>query len=290
MKIRLLFAFLLLTSFAQAQAPVLVTPQWLNDHKNDASLVILQVSFLQAAYDREHIPGARFLWPTWLAPNSPQSSANTPDVKEAEKILQQFGISNNSHVVIAYQSSNEVSLSARMFLTLEHFGLKGQVSFLDGGFVAWKNGGFAVTTEKPVVKNGNFKAKTKTLLVDKEYVLKSRQSPANVVVDARAKNVYDGDPVGYPRNGHIAGAKNIFFMDMVDQKSNTFKPADTLKTYFEPVVTDKKSEVIAYCFVGQTASVVYLAGRILGYDMKLYDGSMQEWSYIENLPMEETKK
>lgn len=290
MKIRLLFAFLLLAGFVRAQAPVLVTPQWLNDHKNDPNLVILQVSFLQAAYDREHIPGARFLWPTWLAPNSPQSSSNAPDVKEAEKILQQFGISNNSQVVIAYQSSNEVSLSARMFLTLEHFGLKGQVSFLDGGFAAWKKEGLPVTTERPVVKNGNFKAKTKTLLVDKEYVLKSRQTPANVVVDARAKNVYDGDPVGYPRNGHIAGAKNIFFMDMVDQKSNTFKPADSLRTYFEPVVADKKSEVIAYCFVGQTASVVYLAGRILGYDMKLYDGSMQEWSYLENLPMEETKK
>jgi thiosulfate/3-mercaptopyruvate sulfurtransferase len=33
-----------------------------------------------------------------------------------------------------------------------------------------------------------------------------------------------------------------------------------------------------------------MAGRLLGYDMKLYDGSMQEWSWLENYPMETTKK
>jgi len=32
------------------------------------------------------------------------------------------------------------------------------------------------------------------------------------------------------------------------------------------------------------------AGRILGYNMKVYDGSMQEWSRLANLPMEKTKK
>jgi len=44
--------------------------------------------------------------------------------------------------------------------------------------------------------------------------------------------------------------------------------------------------MVTYCFIGQTASVVYMAGRILGYPMKLYDGSLQEWSRIKELPME----
>ena len=51
----------------------------------------------------------------------------------------------------------------------------------------------------------------------------------------------------------------------------------------------KDKELVAYCFVGQTASVVYLGGRILGYSMKLYDGSMQEWSRIKELPLESKK-
>jgi thiosulfate/3-mercaptopyruvate sulfurtransferase len=290
MKTKLYLLLLFFTPlFANAQVPILVTPQWLNEHKSDPNLVLVQVSFLQQAYDKEHIAGARFLWPTWLAPNSPQSSYNAPDPKEAEKVLQQLGISNQSHVVI-YNVLNEVSPAARMFLTLEHLGLFGQVSFLNGGLGAWKKEGYPVTKDIPVVTPGKFKVKTsKSLLVDKEYVLKTLQSPTNVVVDARAKNVYDGDPTGYPRNGHITGAKNIPFMDLTDA-SNMFKSTDQLQEYFTTAVSDKKSEIVAYCFIGQTASVVYMAGRILGYDVKLYDGSMQEWTWLENLPMEETKK
>jgi thiosulfate/3-mercaptopyruvate sulfurtransferase len=33
-----------------------------------------------------------------------------------------------------------------------------------------------------------------------------------------------------------------------------------------------------------------MSARILGYKAKLYDGSMQEWSRIPELPMEETEK
>jgi thiosulfate/3-mercaptopyruvate sulfurtransferase len=289
MKVKLLILFLVAASVVRAQVPVLVTPQWLNEHKNDPKLVILQVSFLQVAYEREHIAGTRFLWPSWLAPNSPQSSYNAPDPKEAEKVLRDLGVSNDSHVVI-YHVINEVSPSARMFLTLEQLGLRGQVSFLNGGLDAWKKEGFPVTKDAPVVAKGNFNVKPgRSMLVDKEYVLKTLQNPAAVVVDARVKNVYDGDPTGYLRNGHITGAKNLPFTNMTDA-SNMFKPADSLQRYFAPVIPDKKTEVVAYCFIGQTASVVYLAGRILGYDVKVYDGSMQEWSWLENLPMETTKK
>ncbi len=286
MKSKILFLFLLISGFVQAQTPILVTPQWLDEHKNDPNLVILQVNFLQAEYQQEHIAGSRFLWPGWLAPNSPQSSFNTPDPKAAEEILQQFGISNNSQVVVCHVK-NEVAPSARMFLTLEHLGLKDQVSFLNGGLDAWKKEGYTVTKELPAVKKGSFKVKPNTLLVNKEYVQKVLQG--GVVVDARPTRYYDGEPTGYLRNGHITGAKNIPYTELVNT-SNKFKSLDSLQNYFTPVVQDKKSEVVTYCFIGQTASVVYMAGRILGYDIKLYDGSMQEWSWLENLPMETTKK
>lgn len=273
--------------FASSQVQVLVTPQWLNEHKSDPNLVILQVNFLQGEYEYEHIAGARFLWPSWLAPNSPQSNFNAPDPKEAQELLRNLGISNTSHVVICHVK-NEVSPSARMFLTLEHLGLKGQVSFLNGGLEAWKKAGLPVTKEIAAVTKGKFIVKLNGLLVDKDYVQKTLQS-TNVVVDARMQRYYDGEPTGYPRLGHITGAKNIPYTEMVDE-SNVFKPNDQLQNYFTPVIPDKNNEVVTYCFIGQTASVVYLAGRVLGYNIKLYDGSLQEWSFNESLPMEVTKK
>lgn len=146
-----------------------------------------------------------------------------------------------------------------------------------------------MTAEIPAVKKGNINVKTGDLLVDKEYVLKTLKSENGVVVDARMQRFYDGEPVGNPRDGHITGAANIPYTELIDA-TNMVKPTEELAKYFDPVVTEKKKEIVTYCFIGQTASVVYVAGRALGYDIKLYDGSLQEWSRLENLPMETTKK
>jgi thiosulfate/3-mercaptopyruvate sulfurtransferase len=279
----------LATSFlTNAQVPILVTPSWVNQHKNDENVRVVQVNFLKLDYDNGHLPGAGYLWPGWLAPDSPKGAMNIPDLKKAEEVIESLGISNASHVVL-YFSRNDVSPTARMFLTLENLGLVNQVSIMDGGLEAWKKEGLTLTQGTQTIRKGSFKIKDLGLIVDKNYVLKNLKSESVTIVDARATRFYDGEPTGNPRDGHIAGAKNIQYTDMVDQ-NNVFKPVDQLQGYFNPVVPAKKNEIITYCFVGQTASVVYLSARILGYKAKLYDGSMQEWSRISELPMEITEK
>lgn len=289
---QLLFSLLALLpslGIRAADQPILVSPQWVKDHQNDPALVILQVNFLKFDYEKEHIAGARFLWPDWLAPDNPESgSYNIPDKNQATDILRRLGISKNSKIVLCHVR-NEVSVTARMFLTLEHLGLRGQVSFLNGGLEAWKKEGLPVTKEVPAVKKGNFKATPGDVIVDKNYVLQSLQSTSSVVVDARMKRFYDGEPTGNPRDGHITGALNIPYTEMVDSL-NLFKPVTQLETYFTPVAPDKNKEIVLYCFIGQTACVDYIAGRLLGYRVRLYDASLQEWSRKEELPMEKTKK
>lgn len=46
------------------------------------------------------------------------------------------------------------------------------------------------------------------------------------------------------------------------------------------------NDVITYCHVGQTACVDYVAARSLGYNVHLYDGSFEDWSGREDLPLE----
>lgn len=289
-QIILMYALTLLSgfrSFAMEQ-PMLVSPQWLHEHSNDPDLVVFQVSFLKFDYEKEHIPGARFLWPGWLAPDNPESgSYNIPDIKTANAMLQKLGISKNSKIVLCHLR-NEVATTARMFLTLEQLGLGGQVSFLNGGLEAWKKAGYPVNSVELPFKKGNYKVKMGTIIVDKDYVLQALHSGNSVVVDARFKRYYDGDPTGNPRDGHITGALNIPYSEMVDSL-NAFKPLDQLANYFQPVCPDKNKEIVTYCFIGQTASVVYMAGRLLGYKVRLYDASLQEWSRKEELPMEKTK-
>lgn len=274
---------------ARTQQQIIVSPQWLNDNMNDPSLVIVQPSFLKLDYDNEHIKGARYLWPDWLTANSPEGTYNPPDPKVATKILQDLGINRDSKVVLCH-AFGDVSITARMFITLENLGLRDRVYYLNGGLVAWKKAGFPVTKDLPVVKKGNFVATASSpLLVDKNYVLNSLKTKSAEVVDARVKRFYDGDPTGNPRDGHITGALNLAYTDMIDS-TNNIKPTEVLLKNFQAVLPDKNKEVVTYCFIGQTASVIYLTGRSLGYNVKVYDGSMQEWSRIPELPMEKTKK
>jgi thiosulfate/3-mercaptopyruvate sulfurtransferase len=286
------FLILLLTlasNLLMAQdVPILVNTAWLKEHQGDPNLVVLQVNYLRLDYAKEHIEGARFLWPGWLAPDSPDGSFNAPTPTAATEILQKLGINKDSHVVICHVR-NEVSPSARMFLTLEDFGLKGKVSWLNGGLEAWKKEGMSLSSVQPVAKKGNFKAVPSGLLIDKNYVLKAMNTENQVIIDARMQKYYEGEPAGLPREGHITGAKNIPYPELLDQNTNMFKPIEDLQEYFTPVAS-KDKELVAYCFIGQTASVVYMAGRMLGYNMKLYDGSLQEWTRISELPMEVTVK
>lgn len=287
--IMLSLGFLLVFAFAKAQQPVIVSPQWLNERLHHPDLVILYTGFVvKADYDREHIEGSRFLWPEWLAFNTPEENMVSADVKAVTKTLRDLGIHKNSMIVICYKGA-DVTIAARMFLALEHYGLKGNVSFLNGGIEGWKRAGFPVTNQPSKFKKGNYTASDNGMLVSKDYVQHALQTQSSEVVDARMKRWYDGDPTGNPRDGHIAGAKNIPYPDMIDS-TNAFKPVDVLEKNFSTILPDKQKEVVVYCFIGQTASVDYLAGRSLGYEMKLYDGSLQEWSRIPELPMEKTKK
>lgn len=288
-KIILTSVVLFVIVFVKAQQPVLVSPLWLNENLKDPNLVILYTGFIvKADYDREHIEGSRFLWPEWLAYNTPEANMVSADARAATKVLQDLGINKNSKIVVCHKGS-DVTIASRMFLALEHFGLKERVSFLNGGIEAWKKAGYTVTAKPAVFKKGNFVATDNGLLVNKSYVQNALQAKSSEVVDARLKRWYDGDPTGNPRDGHITGAKNIPYPDMIDS-TNTFKSVEVLGKNFSSVVPDKEKEVVVYCFIGQTASVDYLVGRSLGYKMKLYDGSMQEWSRIPELPMEKTKK
>jgi thiosulfate/3-mercaptopyruvate sulfurtransferase len=268
---------------------VLVSPQWLNDNLKDPNLVILYTGFVvKADYEKEHIEGSRFLWPEWLAFNTPEANMVSADTKTATRVLQDLGINKSSKVVICHRGA-DVTIASRMFLSLENYGLQGQVYFLNGGIEAWKRAGYPVTNRPSVFKKGNFVATDNGLFVNKDYVHNALQTQTSEIVDARIKRWYDGDPTGNPRDGHISGAKNIPYPDMIDS-TNSLKPAEVLQKNFSSVIPTREKELVVYCFVGQTASVDYLVGRSLGYKMKLYDGSMQEWSRNPELPMEKTKK
>lgn len=101
------------------------------------------------------------------------------------------------------------------------------------------------------------------------------------IIDARPTPRYNGD-VAEPRPskkvGHVPGALNVFFKNLLNEDS-CFKTNADLKKEFEKQGVNFDEEITLYCGTGVTASVDFLALTILGkYDnCKMYDGSWSEY-------------
>jgi thiosulfate/3-mercaptopyruvate sulfurtransferase len=265
---------------------ILVSTQWLSEHLADPDLVVIQVASMRRDYLSGHIPGARYLWPGYLAMSNPDLSYQALPVSQMDTTLEAIGVSNTSRIVLCGVSGN-VSPTARVFLTLEYLGLGGHISVLDGGFDAWKREGRPVSTDIPPVKRGSFTPAVQTsVFASAEEVLADIRKEGTSIVDARAPGFYDGTtPNGMPRSGHVPGARNIFYSTLVDSV-NKMLPVEKLASMFAGAGVGDKDRVVAYCHVGQTASLVYFAARLLGHQASLYDGSFEEWSGREDLPVE----
>ncbi len=274
-----------LASHGSGKAPVFVSAAWLSDHLNDPNLVILNVSQNKRDFRRGHIPGARFLWVTSMAASNQELSFELPPLEQLDTVVAGLGISNDSRIILCGVNGN-VSATGRIYITLEYLGLGDQTSILDGGFDIWKAENRAVSKEDPRYERGHFtRHLVKNAIVDADFVKDNLKKPGVTIVDARAPQFFRGIGGGFPRPGHIPGARNLYFTTLVDT-TNKFLSPDSLQSKFARAGVHPGDEIITYCHVGQTASTVYVAAKSLGYSVHLYDGSFEDWSGRDDLPVE----
>ncbi len=278
-----------LAGLAQAGEPaegILVSPAWLAGRLGDPSLVVLQVANLRDDYARAHIPGARFLWPSWLVESTPERSAELPPVKLLRRRLEDLGVTDHSRIVLCHMQG-DVTTAARMYVTLDYLGLGERTSILDGGLEAWKAEGRPLTSDVPKIEHGKLSPRIHpAVVVDLAYVQARYRGPDVHVVDARSPQTFGGAPVGgMPRTGHIPGAVNVPYSTLTDS-TDRYLPPDSLRARFARAGVTPGRPVIAYCNVGRSASAVYVAAKLLGYDVHLYDGSFEEWSRHPEPPVE----
>lgn len=285
-----LFASALLGSAMQAVAggeeatPVIVTPAWLAAHLKDPDLVVLNISTSIRNYHEGHIPGARFLWYNAFSAPTQELSAELVPPERLDTLLEGLGVSNGSRIILCGVGGN-VSLTARGYVTLDYLGLGNRTSILDGGFEAWKAAGNPVAKETPVVARGSLKLHLKpAAVVGFDFVKSNLSTNGMAIVDARAPGFYNGVGGGFPRPGRIPGAHNVYFATLYDS-TDRFLPLDSLKARFGSAGVKPEDEVITYCHVGQTASSAYVAAKILGHAVHLYDGSFEDWSGRTDLPV-----
>lgn len=272
---------------ATGTEPLLVSPGWLSRHLDDPRLVILHIGE-KAGYDAAHIPGARYLAPT-VELSTPrvegQLFLELPGRAVLDSVLSAKGISNDSRVIL-YAADGFVTPTSRALFTLEYAGMRGRVSILDGGFEAWKREGLPVTHEVPPIAAGRFTTRPdSSLLVDAGFVHAHLSDRRVRIVDARDSSFYNGRETRQGRNGHIPGAASLPFNTITDSTGHV-RPGRQLKAEFAQAGVKPGQTVVTYCHIGQQATLVWFAARLLGYRARLYDGSFQDWAGRREYPVE----
>lgn len=264
---------------------MLVTVDWLRLHRSDPALVLVQIGD-KKEYDAAHIPGAQYLeYRDISTPHGQGLMLELPPMAQLVSVFERVGISGKSRVIL-YFGNDWITPTTRVYWTLDTMGLGGNTSILDGGLPAWRAAGESVTTEVKTAAKGSITPAPRTdIFADAAWVKSHLDQPNVTIIDARAHEFYTGEKSdGNPRQGHIPGATNLSYLNVVDDKSK-FKNSDALQDLFQKAGLKRGNTMVSYCHIGQRATVIYFTAKMLGYDARMYDGSWEDWSHRTDLPV-----
>ena len=232
----------------------LVSTDWLASRLNDSTVRVVDASWYLPAMNRNgrreygsaHIPGAVYWDIDEVADTSSNLPHMMPSAGQFETHMKALGINNDSIVVI-YDGLGLFS-AARPWWMLKAFGHE-NVYVLDGGLPKWMAEGRPLNNEASVIDDCRYTAKLNNAFMRSvEDVQKNIDTKAEQVLDARSEGRFRGrevEPRPGCRSGHIPGAMNLPFDQLIDPQTKTLLPDHCLKTRFansgidvdQPVVT-----------------------------------------------------
>lgn len=280
----------------------LVTTQWLAEHHGEPGLVIIEVSEGRAdsaltAYKDGHIPGAvEFLWYRDFVQRLNRDIVTREQFTE---LAQSAGINEDSTVVVYGDGNNW--FAAYGAWVFKYYGFP-RVRLLDGGRHKWEAEQRPLSDEVPAPAKGNWAAgePDESVRARKDEVLKVVEGEIDaVIVDIRGVPEYSGQigvAPGFPGEaaakwGHIPGAINAPWAQAVrvpaDGGDGSYKSVEELREHYAAKGIDGSKPIYTYCRIGERASHTWYAlSQILGYDVKVYDGSWTEWGNSVGVPVE----
>lgn len=291
-------------SAARAAGPAyevkpLVDGAWLEAHLGDDAVVVLDVrnkldGGSRTIYEQGHIPGAihsDYGKDGWRV-NVGGVVGMLPPVSQVEALIGGLGIGNDNHVVIvpAGVSALDYGSATRVYWTFKVMGHEA-VSILDGGYALWVNEGRQVDSGSVTRAPTRFSATYEPRHVaSREDVLAASTGESGLtLVDNRPQVQFMGRAkhVKAARAGSIPNAVNLPQSRFFDASNGRFSAAKKLSDLWSQAGGARDDdETITYCNTGHWASLGWFASsELLGRESRLYDGSMVEWSAIEELPM-----
>ena len=272
----------------------LVTTEWLQREMARPDLVILQLGTAEE-FAKGHVPGAVALdyAREVIAPAVDGGMrVELPTIEALQATLRAKGVTATSRVVLVFDQPATFVRAGRTFFTLEWAGLAGRVAVLDGGYPKWAREARYVATgagRRVAPSNSLTLAPETARRATKDDVVATIGKAGMRIVDARDTVFYqDLRDNQMPRGGHIASAVNLPF-STVTNADGTLRTREELEGLVRAAGVGADESLVSYCHLGVQASWMYLALRVLGRDVRMYDGSFDEWSRDASLPVEGAK-
>jgi len=263
----------------------LIEPQQLNNQLETPNLIIVDLCN-PSLYQQQHVPGAVHLSGQHLVAGVPPVPGACPEISKLAAVMAYLGIDNSKKVVVYDDEGG--GWAGRTAWSMDLLGLNNW-QYLNGGIVPWIKEGFA--TESSANQSNSIEidsiiepcTKTRILADD---IINSLDKANFKVWDARSPGEYTGDVVRGARGGHIPGAINLEWTELMDRQNN-LRIRDNAQQMLDDLGLSKDKQIATHCQSHHRSSFTYMVARILGYkNIRGYDGSWAEWASLDHTPVE----
>jgi thiosulfate/3-mercaptopyruvate sulfurtransferase len=268
---------------------VLVDADWVEQHLDDPSTVLVEVDEDTSAYDKGHIRNAIRL--DWKADLQDPVRRDFVNKEQFSQLLSSRGVSNDDTVVLYGGNNNWFAAYAFWYFKL--YGHQ-DVKLLDGGRKKWELDSRELVDEAPE------RTKTAYSAQDPDLSIRAFRDEAIAaigtlnLVDVRSPDEYAGRllaPAHLPqeqaqRAGHIPTAANIPWSKAAND-DGTFRSDGELTSLYTEAGVDFGKDTIAYCRIGErSAHTWFVLHELLDQPrVKNYDGSWTEYGSLVGVPV-----
>ncbi|MGI9508607.1 MAG: sulfurtransferase [Geminicoccaceae bacterium] len=277
----------------------LVDIDWIKAHAEREDVVLLDIrnkidGGSAKTFAKGHIPGSvhsDYLEDGWRT-KVDGVIGQVPSTAQLEALIGGLGIDNDSTVVIipAGVSSTDFGSAARVYWTFNYAG-HDDVAILNGGYRAWTaEPGNPIETGPSAPEPKIFTAELRPeLRVDSEAVAAALDDDGTLLLDGRPAKQFTGleKHDAARAAGRIPGATQFDQSQTFDEKTGKLIDLAKLEGLL-PAGLAEADDVYSYCNTGHWAAVNwFVLSEVAGRDnVKLYDGSMVEWTKDPARPLE----
>jgi thiosulfate/3-mercaptopyruvate sulfurtransferase len=273
-----------------SRSDVLVDADWVEAHRDDPGVVLVEVDEDTSAYDKGHIRGAVKI--DWKKDLQDPVRRDFVDRAGFEALLSERGISNDDTVILYGGNNNWFAAYAYWYFRL--YGHQ-NVKLLDGGRKKWELDSRELVTEVPQRAATSYKAQEQdsSIRAFRDEVVAAIGNKN--LIDVRSPDEFAGRllaPAHLPqeqaqRGGHVPTARNVPWSKAAED-DGTFKSDDALRELYSGAGVDFGTDTIAYCRIGErSAHTWFVMHELLGQpNVKNYDGSWTEYGSLVGVPIE----